>query len=313
MRALAGPFWLGHRHSTATPVATASVEATFTQLTTLKGTETFPSLSPDGKWLVYNSAVGSDVGTPASGQNAQIYLQRVGGQTPINLTRDSPDDDWSPTFSSDGERIAFRSERAGGGLFVMGRTGDAVKRITDTGFNPAWSPSGEEIVFGEDGVNFNPQLRGRVSGLSIVNVATGEKRRITAGDAVQPQWSPHGYRIAYWASRGGQRDIATIPAAGGEPVFLTDDTALDWNPIWSPDGQYLAVRSPETVGGSDAGDVASGGDAVGGRIGVARPGWICREQPKKHSTTLLCFILILSSMIATCEAHQMARLRRRAG
>jgi Tol biopolymer transport system component len=78
-----------------------------------------------------------------------------------------------------------------------------------------------------------------------VNVATGEKRRITMGDAVQPQWSPHGYRIAYWAARGAerQRDIGTIPAAGGEPVFVTNDKAVDWNPVWSPDGQRIAFQS----------------------------------------------------------------------
>jgi len=236
MGGLAGAFWLARRSSIATPVATAPVDATFTQLTALKGIEMFPTLSRDGTWFVYNSATSG---------NADIYLQSVGGQTPINLTKDSTADDWSPAFSPDGQRIAFRSERAGGGIFVMARTGEGVKRLTDTGFNPAWAPSGEEIVFAEEGVDFNIQLRERVSGLWIVNVATGEKRRITAGDAVQPQWSPHGYRIAYWAARGSrrQRDIATIPAAGGVPVFVTDDEAVDWNPVWSPDGRYLYFSS----------------------------------------------------------------------
>jgi eukaryotic-like serine/threonine-protein kinase len=236
MGGLAGAFWLAHRSATSPVVATAPVDATFTQLTTLKGIEMFPTLSPDGKWFLYNSAISG---------NADIYLQSVGGQTPINLTKDSTVDDWSPAFSPDGERIAFRSERAGGGIFVMGRTGEAVKRLTDSGFNPAWAPSGQEIVFAEQGIDLDPMHRGRISGLWVVNVATAEKRRITVGDAVQPQWSPHGYRIAYWAARGPerQRDIGTIPAAGGEPVFVTDDKAVDWNPIWSPDGRYLYFSS----------------------------------------------------------------------
>jgi hypothetical protein len=42
---------------------------------------------------------------------------------PHNLTRISDDDDDQPAFSPDGERIAFRSSR-GGGIFVMGRTGE---------------------------------------------------------------------------------------------------------------------------------------------------------------------------------------------
>ena len=46
------------------------------------------------------------------------------------------DDDTQPAFSADGERIAFRSERQGGGIFVMGRTGESVRRITDNGYTP---------------------------------------------------------------------------------------------------------------------------------------------------------------------------------
>ena len=45
------------------------------------GLEQFPSLSPDGRWIVYD---GDQAG------NADIYLQGVGGQTAINLTADSP-------------------------------------------------------------------------------------------------------------------------------------------------------------------------------------------------------------------------------
>jgi Tol biopolymer transport system component len=36
-----------------------------------------------------------------------------------------------------------------------------------------------------------------------------------------------------------QRDIWTIPADGGEPVEVTNDPAMDWNPVWAPDGNYL--------------------------------------------------------------------------
>src|SRR5439155_7959483 len=137
---------------------------TFTQITSRKGLEQFPSLSPDGKWIVYNSeAAGND----------DIYLQSVGGQTPINLTKDSPAGDWQPAFSPDGERIVFRSERDGGGLFVMGRTGEAVRRITDAGFNPAWSPDGSEVVYKTELVNFMPWSRGIRSSLWIVNVQNG--------------------------------------------------------------------------------------------------------------------------------------------
>ncbi|HEX9004740.1 MAG TPA: hypothetical protein VGB07_32810 [Blastocatellia bacterium] len=51
---------------------------------------------------------------------------------------------------------------------------------------------------------------------------------MTAGDAVQPSWSPSGRRIAYWSvHRGGQRDLWTIDVSGGTAVSVTEDAAVD--------------------------------------------------------------------------------------
>jgi len=84
---------------------------------------------------------------------------------------------------------------------------------------------------------------------------------------VQPSWSPHGQRIAYWyLHHGGIRDIETMPAEGGPPKEVTEDTAIswephqiwhsltdraplsqdryvNWDPVWSPDGNYLYFAS----------------------------------------------------------------------
>ncbi len=209
--------------------------ATFTQLTDQSGPEYFPSLSPDGKSFVYASYLAG---------NWDIYLQRVGGKNPVNLTKDSPSDDTQPAFSPDGERIAFRSEREGGGVFVMGATGESVKRLTDFGNNPAWSPDGKEIAYADESI-VEPRSRSNPnSRIWAVNVATGERRLVTKEDSVQPHWSPHGVRIAYQGRRNAaQRDIWTIPAGGGEPMEVTNDAATDWNPVWSPDGKYLYFAS----------------------------------------------------------------------
>jgi eukaryotic-like serine/threonine-protein kinase len=211
-------------------------QASFTRLTSRAGQEVYPCLSPDGKQLIY---VSDEAG------NADIWLQRVGGATAINLTRDSVAADTQPAFSPDGELIAFRSERDGGGLFLMGATGENVRRLTDQGYNPAWSPDGTEIVYATGFFNAEPSSRSGVpSALHVVNVQTGATRLLTAGDAIQPNWSPQRRRVAYWGiHRGGQRDIWTIAASGGKPVPVTDDTALDWNPVWSPDGRYLYFAS----------------------------------------------------------------------
>jgi eukaryotic-like serine/threonine-protein kinase len=214
----------------------APIEATFTKLTSQAGIEQHPSLSPDGKWIVYAAQA------PAGGQ--RIFLQSVGGQNPIDLTKDAVSDDTQPVFSPDGEQIAFRSSRQGGGLFVMGRTGEFVRKVSDAGFNPAWSPDVREIAYSTEAVDINPYNRTGTSELWVVTVADGARRQLYKGDAVQPSWSPHNRRIAYWASAAnGQRDIFTIPVAGGLPVAVTNDLAVDFSPLWSSDGQYLLFSS----------------------------------------------------------------------
>lgn len=230
--------WMGLHSSSAKPVSDYSV---FIHFTSQPGTELFPSFSPDGKTVAYASA---------SAGNSDIYIQRVGGRNPINLTSDCPVDDTQPAFSPTGDWIAFRSERDGGGIFIMGATGESVRRVSDSGFNPAWSPDGTQLVFAEETVGDNPQYRYTNSSLWTVNVATGEKKKLYAGDAVQPQWSPHGDRIVYWAKNAGHRDIWTIRADGTNPVALTKDASLDWSPVWAADGQAIYFSS-DRGGGTD--------------------------------------------------------------
>jgi serine/threonine protein kinase len=221
----------------------AAVSATVTSLTSEDGVENFPSLSPDGKWVVYTA---DEHGTGRT----DILLRAVGGQTVINLTRDSAVNDSQPVFSPDGERIAFRSDRDGGGLFVMGRTGESVRRLTPEGFNPSWSPDGASIVYATQPTALNPGSRGARSVLWIASSTSGERRQLTTTDAMQPSWSPHGQRVAYWGLQDDnpQRDLWTIAAGGGEPMRVTDDPAIDWSPAWSPDGRYLNFSSNRSGG-----------------------------------------------------------------
>jgi len=207
----------------------------YRQLTFLPGKEGFPSISPDGLSFVF---------TKSEEGRSHIYRQRVvGGANYNDLSNDPTADDTQPEFSPDGDHIAFRSNREGGGIFIMGATGESPRRLTDFGYNPSWSPDGQEIVFATEGVA-DPRGRTAPSQIWRVRVAGGEKSLVYAGDAVQPRLSPHGRRIAYWGrERGSRRTIWTRPAGGGNPVRVTDDEYLNWNPVWSPDGGFLYFTS----------------------------------------------------------------------
>jgi Tol biopolymer transport system component len=224
------------RRAPAVPGA-AAAPGSVLRLTNRPGPEHWPQLSPDGKTLAFVAAA-----TPSD--EGDVFIQRVGGGNAINLTPDSPGDDTHPAFSPDGSRIAFRSEREGGGLFVMGSTGESVKRLSDFGYNPSWSPDGREIVVSTVSWAEVASRSGKGE-LWVIDVSSGARRRVeTPGDAVQPRWSPHGHRIAYWSvSNEGQRDVFTLPAAGGGAVAVTTDVAIDWDPVWSPDGRHLTFSS----------------------------------------------------------------------
>ena len=239
--------------------ASAPQSLTMRRLTDLPGPEKQPHLSPDGRQLIYSTAVGG---------NADIYLLRVGGDRAINLTAGSPADDSQGKFSPDGEKIAFRSERDGGGLFIMGATGESVRRVTDFGMDPCWSPDGRRLAFGTEAVG-EPYSRLTQSTLWTVALETGQTKQLTTTvDAVQPAWSPDGRHIAYWANTGGQRDIWIIAADGGDPVAVTQDRFTDWSPIWSPDGRWLYFSSDRT-GSMNVWRLPVDGDGV--PVGDAQP------------------------------------------
>jgi Tol biopolymer transport system component/tRNA A-37 threonylcarbamoyl transferase component Bud32 len=215
----------GHRHH---PSVDGMI---FAQITNDAGPELFPSLSADGSTVVYAAK---------SAGNWDIYLHRAGTPELVNLTKDSDADDTMPAFSPDGSSVVFRSERSGGGIFVMRSDGSNVRRVSDAGYNPAWSPDGRQIVYAEESVARPEDRSVRISRLWIVDLATGKHRLLNKDDGVQPSWSPNGQYVAYWAiDLDGDRDLWTVRVSGGPPIRITRDHFLDWNPVWSPDGGWL--------------------------------------------------------------------------
>ena len=210
-------------------VGAVPIVASLHQVTDTPGAEINPDISPDGRQVVYAARTGG---------HSDVFLLRVGGGRAIDLTPNTPGEDAEPAFSPDAEQIAFRSDRDGGGVFVMGATGESVRRLTSGGYDPRWSPDGRRLAYATEAVN-DPYSRAVRSSLWTVDVASGQSAKLWDGDGVQPAWSPKGTRIAFWANTNGQRDIQTIAASGGRPVAVTNDAATDWAPEWSPDGRWL--------------------------------------------------------------------------
>ncbi len=227
------------------PSPSRLVPVRFRQLTTLAGGEGPVAISPDGQSIAY---------VKNTGDRADIFLQRVDGRNATLLTAGCKEDDIDPAFSPDGRLIAFHSACSGGGLFVMGATGESVRKVTDFGFMPTWSPDGREVAVVTERADL-PWGRPTRSELWAVSIENGQRRRVSEQDAMHPAWSPDGRRIAFWGLRGdlSQRDLFTVAADGSElaaeaAVSVTDDVDLDWNPVWSADGAALYFSS--TRGGT---------------------------------------------------------------
>lgn len=226
--------WLAvgsRRGGTALSFETASYRG----LTGTEAAELFPQIGPDGRSVVY---AGNERG------NWDLYLMDTETGKRELLTGDSAADDTEPALSPDGTMVAYWSD----GLYVMELASRKSRKLSEVGRNPAWSPDGTEIVCASEGIVRPEDRYTAASQLWAVRVDNGARRLVYKGDAVQPAWSPNGERIAFWASRSGQRDLLTVRAKprGGvtpEPVAVVNDAAVDWNPVYSPDGKYLYFLS----------------------------------------------------------------------
>lgn len=226
--AITAAYWMGKR-SVVPPTPPV-----FTQLTFSAGVERDPAIAPNGETFAFV-------------RDDDIYMQRTDGRNAINLTRTPDITEGAPAFSPDGRQIAFHKSDKEGGIFVMGATGESVRRLTTTGFDPNWSPDGKRIVFSRDERVVDPRSRNTTaSPLMVMDAAGGAPRLLLDSDGMQPHWSPHGLRIAYWANdNAGRRDIYTVASSGEKKtiVAVTSDSTLDWSPAWAPDGKWIYFSS----------------------------------------------------------------------
>ena len=136
--------------------------------------------SPNGAQIVFQSRGGEG--------EYQIYTYDMATGSIVRLTHTLARN-FRPSWSPDGQQIAFVSERDGqGAIYIMNADGTNQRRLTGENLNhvrgPVWSPDGEWILF-------NAEVDGNTD-IYVMNLSGSELYRLTM-DSVEdyhPDWRP---------------------------------------------------------------------------------------------------------------------------
>jgi Tol biopolymer transport system component len=174
--------------------------------------------------------------------NDEIYVVDSDGSGLANLTN-NPASDSAPTWSPDGKRIAFQSDRDSefGLIYVMNADGSNVTRLTDESpskgglsvFDPLWSPDGKKIAFSAGGSGFY--------GVYVMNPDGSDQKLISAqNDDHVEAWSPDSKQIAFVSGVYGN-DLWVVNADGtGLKALTSSGDVYGFGPAsWSPDSKQL--------------------------------------------------------------------------
>ena len=151
--------------------------------------------------------------SPPVSPAGEIFVMNADGSGQTRLTNNSAFDGL-PSFSPNGERIAFTSRRTGG-------------------VDEIWAMNPEDA----DG-------DGREDGLVQI---TGNPP--DAPHNFQSAYSPDGERIVFVSARDGNNEIYVMNADGSGQTRLTDNAAVDSRPVFSPDGEKIVFsrRDPRSL------------------------------------------------------------------
>jgi Tol biopolymer transport system component len=179
--------------------------------------------SPDGTQLLFSKG---DVRGPM-----HLFLIHSDGSALRQITTGASINvfgSWSP----DGSRIAFRSNRDGASeLYLMQPDGTAIRRLTFSGAPnsfPSWSPTGS--------IAFNSKRTGTWQVFEIVPGKTPVQITNNAWSNENPIYSPDGRLIAFQSNRRGRDAIYVISADGsGERGVLGPERFCVF-PAWRTNG-----------------------------------------------------------------------------
>jgi dipeptidyl aminopeptidase/acylaminoacyl peptidase len=143
--------------------------------------------------------------------------------------------DRQPTYASNGEWIAFSSNRSGNqDLWAVSTRSGALRRLTDhpgQDFDPAFLPDGRLV--------FSSNRSGAFEVWTAAEDGSGARQLTRDGiDAENPVATPDGRFVVYASANPKGRGILRLPVAGGEPVRLASGNSI--LPEVSPDGRWVA-------------------------------------------------------------------------
>lgn len=194
-----------------------------------------PSWSPDGTKLAFVSDRGGQ-------RKLEIWVVSVDGSGLVQLTSNVQmgadsfgpiySSDLSPSWSPDGSRIAFSSNRDGlssSEIYVVNADGSNPTRLTSANRNhyPTWSPDSQKIAFYRQGGSNNGINIMNRDGTNVINVTN---------DGVLPAWSPDGTRFAFQRFDAGNNFKATlylINVNGTNLIKITNNNFDCSAPAWA--------------------------------------------------------------------------------
>ena len=199
--------------------------------------------SPDGRWLLFSSAVRSGP--------EHLWLMPASGGAPRRLT-DGAYDDAYPVWFPSGRRIAFHSSRVHAIMVadfdpVAGRIVGPLKRVSvdEAGMWFDVSPDGTRIVYRDrNRVRMIPASGGAATTI-LDNSAAG------SGDLFMPRFSADG-RYVFVSERKPGRNagrLLRVPATGGAAttVLVGPSDGLPWSIVAEPAKDRVVVYAQSTT------------------------------------------------------------------
>jgi Tol biopolymer transport system component len=216
------------------------------KLTNMRGWDGLIKWSPDGSKITF----AGESPNPGGGSNMEVFIMNSDGSDVKKLTDSetwgphSGDDDepmrWNncPTFSPDGTKILFASNRGGDYarpvIYTMNLDGSDQKKfglfVDVDGTDADWSPVNNKIVFCR-----GTAAKGEIwvmDGSSPLPLLTAKKISNNIDNNHNPVWSPDGKQVAFVADTYGTDNIFIMNADGTSVRRVTYDKANDRHPSW---------------------------------------------------------------------------------